>query len=1037
MMSSTGQLITNAEREAAKAEALPAFGSLNLLHIRRQVALLLNLIGREGIFDEYTVHDISHIDKMLNSLDWIIPDTTKQVMTPADWLMTVLGVYFHDMGMLVTRREYERRNSTDYPRYRDETLFGGSNGEDYRQKVAELGEDRAERFLYQEFVRHKHAERVRAWVTGRQRPDLGQANEAAEQIEALLNHLGPQFRRDLGLVCESHHLNDLNDLTKYKTSQPYGDSDPETANLQYCAVLLRTSDLLHITSDRTPSITFKTINPTDPLSQQEWAKQLAVKRVRPKPGLNEEGMPDESIPKDTVEVYAYFTNEAGFFGLTSYLVYAANELRQSHEWVANAKKQSAAKHEFPWRRIDDSHIEAEGFERESFEFTIDQAKILDLLTGHTLYNDTRVVIRELVQNAIDAIRLEFYPRSPGPEGRVLVKWNSRARTLTVTDNGTGMTQEIISNFLLRVGTSRYQDPEFKKQFPGFSSISRFGIGVLSTFMIADSVEVTTCHPGDESARRITLRSVHGKYLIRLFSKGDATVARLVPHGTEFTLKVRPSVRMHGVLETARRWVVVPNCSVVVEIDDEKPVQIGYLSPADALLSTLREMGIAAERGFDTRPPNQTSGRVPVRVLEQTDDGVSVAYAVEWSGYFQEWSFLEASRIGRAESELPILGTCVEGMRVEFGAPGYEGPRIFALANVTGPSAPKTNVARSGLEATEQRDNLLRTVYRVYGRHIEAEIRELYTSRSFSLTWAVEEGRYLSRTLVGTPAERGMLPISERLLREAISEIKFFPVERAGNREAIAPRTLAAERGFWTIDAGLLRSAEPLIREAATSASLSRLLRTLDIPNFDFPADLVLCGIQPDDSFAVLAFSRREVERIIIHRDQRRVDLHWANTANPPRWSSFPEKVDQNIHRMLRTRSRRELQPIFVGTSGIEVLPRVDEIAVQAHGQLFILPGSELASYLHSEIDAAKAEQTRARYLALSFVFLVVAYCCEYAGRLPEAEGLVKRELRRVESESPFMGELEQSLDLQRLIQIIASTEWKTFNPSAWRRSAPV
>jgi len=45
--------------------------------------VLLSLIGRDGIFDEYTRHDISHIDSLLESLNWIVPDKSKKKMTPA------------------------------------------------------------------------------------------------------------------------------------------------------------------------------------------------------------------------------------------------------------------------------------------------------------------------------------------------------------------------------------------------------------------------------------------------------------------------------------------------------------------------------------------------------------------------------------------------------------------------------------------------------------------------------------------------------------------------------------------------------------------------------------------------------------------------------------------------------------------------------------------------------------------------------------------------------------------------------------------
>jgi len=67
------QLNSNAEQKAQLGESLPAFSGFNLLHVKRQVSELLGQIGRNGIFDEYTRHDITHIDAMLQMLDWIIP----------------------------------------------------------------------------------------------------------------------------------------------------------------------------------------------------------------------------------------------------------------------------------------------------------------------------------------------------------------------------------------------------------------------------------------------------------------------------------------------------------------------------------------------------------------------------------------------------------------------------------------------------------------------------------------------------------------------------------------------------------------------------------------------------------------------------------------------------------------------------------------------------------------------------------------------------------------------------------------------------
>lgn len=50
-----------------KAEELPAFSGLKLIQIKRQLAEVLGLIGRNGVFDEYTKHDISHVDEMLST----------------------------------------------------------------------------------------------------------------------------------------------------------------------------------------------------------------------------------------------------------------------------------------------------------------------------------------------------------------------------------------------------------------------------------------------------------------------------------------------------------------------------------------------------------------------------------------------------------------------------------------------------------------------------------------------------------------------------------------------------------------------------------------------------------------------------------------------------------------------------------------------------------------------------------------------------------------------------------------------------------
>ena len=825
-------LKTVAEQRALEAEDLPAFNGLKLLQLKRELATVLGLIGRGEIFDQYTLHDVTHIDAMLSMLDWLIPPKTAGTMTPADWLLVVLAIYFHDFGLLVTRDEYEERTRSGFPRFRDEHLFGGSEGQDYRAKIVETYPDAnaRERFLYQEYVRHNHASRIGAWINGQVPSRLGVAQAAAAAIQSWLGDLDARFRRDLALVCESHHLDDVGNTRKYRTSQPYGNSPRETANMQFAAVILRTADLLHITKDRTPSIAYRFINPSDPISQREWAKQGAVSSVRPQPVRIDE-LADVPPKQDTIEVHALFTNANGFFGLTSYLAYADQQLKKSHEWISNAQRTDRSVYDFPWRRIDDANVEASGFLPKPFSFELDQERILDLLTGHTLYNDTGVVLRELVQNAMDAVRLQgLINPEQELEGRVTICWNSQERLLSVRDNGTGMTQSIVENHLLRVGSSRYQEPEFRKKYPSFSAISRFGIGVLSCFMIADDVEIITCHPEEEEARHLSLRSVHGKYLIRLLDKeGDSEAHALCPHGTEVRLRLRPSARIDNVLEIARRWIVLPGCKVRVKVDQSDTVDVGYASLSGALLETLMVLGYQAGPDSINRSLEDVldARDGEIRIVERTDGPVTLAYAAQWSSYFQEWSLVDfptsaQARFHRSGIRDIFVGTCVEGIRVEFGTPGFQGLQFAAIANASGPSAPKTNVARSGIEATAERSSMLRAIYAIYSGHIGNEIALLHEKRGFSLTWAAQEARWLINPLfIGRT-----LPQEPGILLEELAKLPLLLVEAEGNRRAVSVRQLHSTDTFWTSESALFYSAEGLIRESASQASLSAIVSAL-------------------------------------------------------------------------------------------------------------------------------------------------------------------------------------------------------------------
>ncbi|MGC2373251.1 MAG: ATP-binding protein [Solirubrobacteraceae bacterium] len=1016
-------LNSRAEQLAATAEDLSCFSGLKVIHLRRAITETLARIGHNGLFDQYTKHDISHIDRMLASLDWLVPTTTWDLLTPTDALLHVLSIYFHDLGMLVTKSEYRERDASGWRDYVD-TLYAGEAGEDYHAKVSALGPDGADRFLYQEYVREHHGERIRAWISGSVPARLGKADDAVSEVSRLLAPLPPLFREDLGLICESHHRHDLGDVVRYPVSRPYGLTDAETGNVQYAALLLRTADLLHITSDRTPSVTFRLIAPTDPISQQEWAKQMAVTAVRSKAGLDADGNVDPDAPRDTIAIFAQFSDENSFFGLTEYLTYARRELQQTFDWAAEAVRRHGSVYEFPWRHIDDSQVLTTGFLRDSFEFTLDTKRVLDLLTGHTLYNNTAVVVRELVQNSLDAIRVQRIDKHREGSESVRVQWDSVERRLTVTDNGTGMTQDVIERHLLRVGSSRYQDPEFQRRYPNFSPISRFGIGVLSTFMVADAVTVATVHPDEPQGRQLSLRSVHGRYLISLFDKDDPQGVAIGPHGTSVILDLRPSARLGDVREILEHWVVVPGCKVTLTIDNDKEIPVGADTIADALRSQLESDGVTLSLDDDTLRDGD------IHVKEESRDGLNLAFAMRWSSHFKEWSLVPIRERSAPSSDNPTrLGTCIEGIRVETGTPGYRELSFYAMANATGPSAPRTDVARAGLEQTSERIDLLRDLYRRYTSFIASEVAAL-RDRGFSLTWSAQEARILSSSLSSKPA------LESQLLHAAVSEIPSVVVDDGDKRELVTPARVGAMPMFWTVESNFFRSAEALLRETLSSASVTALTEALGVTSALPDGPLVTSVL----GYSSPLMRNREVSRIVLRPADRRVDLAWEEAHDPARWlhlgpdtvqlRRLEQRLTGRIDRMI---TRRTHATTLLGRVGnVQVEGRSNESVIKSSGVILLLPGLALTEFLITTLASLGDSDPEVKGETQYFLSQCVDAICRFPtdGRtLDPAEG---RELFSRVRRNVGLEDGDTSL-ISGLADVVAAEPIRVFDAWAWDR----
>ena len=138
---------TKAEQHALEAQQLPSFKSLSLPDIKEKVEQMLGLIGRSGIFSSYTDHSIKHINAMLKMLEWLIPPSTQAIMKPTEWLILVLAIYLHDLGMLVTEKEYrDRKENAEYVKWFD-GLGKDTPGKEYLARTRRMNKEEKERFF--------------------------------------------------------------------------------------------------------------------------------------------------------------------------------------------------------------------------------------------------------------------------------------------------------------------------------------------------------------------------------------------------------------------------------------------------------------------------------------------------------------------------------------------------------------------------------------------------------------------------------------------------------------------------------------------------------------------------------------------------------------------------------------------------------------------------------------------------------------------------------------------------------------------------
>jgi molecular chaperone HtpG len=200
---------------------------------------------------------------------------------------------------------------------------------------------------------------------------------------------------------------------------------------------------------------------------------------------------------------------------------------------------------------------------ETLPFQAETKQLLDLMI-HSLYSNKEIFLRELISNASDALdRLRFeavtQPELMAGDEKLEIRIaaDRQGRTLTVADNGIGMSrEEVVTNIgtIAKSGTrelvERLKQGESKQTIAEL--IGQFGVGFYSSFMAAERVTLITRRAGDTAVTRWESTG-DGTYQISDVEEGAADYRP--GRGTTVTLHLKPEDRDNGMEDFSDRWVV--------------------------------------------------------------------------------------------------------------------------------------------------------------------------------------------------------------------------------------------------------------------------------------------------------------------------------------------------------------------------------------------------------------------------------------------------------------------------------------------------
>jgi molecular chaperone HtpG len=250
--------------------------------------------------------------------------------------------------------------------------------------------------------------------------------------------------------------------------------------------------------------------------------------------------------------------------------------------------------------------------KETLGFQTEVKHLLHLMI-HSLYSNKEIFLRELISNASDAadkLRFEALANDKLYEGdselNIHIAFDEALKTITITDNGIGMTREEVQDHIgtiAKSGTKQFFERLTGDQAKDSELIGQFGVGFYSAFIVADKVTLTTRKAGSDASEGVRWESAgEGEYTIESVdktSKGTEIVLHLKEGEDEFL----NSWRLQSIIKKFSDHISLP-IIMSKEIPAEKDEEGNETSPARHEDETVNSASALWTKAKDDISPEQ-------------------------------------------------------------------------------------------------------------------------------------------------------------------------------------------------------------------------------------------------------------------------------------------------------------------------------------------------------------------------------------------------------------------------------------------------